>query len=78
MLMLPMTGVSAATELAERIRAAIQATQVEHGDQPIACTFSLGVAALRVDAPLDASIARADHALYQSKTQGRNRVTVAA
>lgn len=77
LLLLPMTDISAATELAERIRATIQATEVIHADQRIPFTLSLGVAALNVDEPLDASIARADHALYQSKTAGRNRVSVA-
>ncbi len=78
LLLLPMTGVSAATELAERIRLAMQAAEVMHADQRIPFTFSLGVALLNVNEPLDASIARADHAMYQSKSQGRNRVTVAA
>jgi diguanylate cyclase (GGDEF)-like protein len=78
LLLLPMTGVGAATEMAERIRAAIQASPVDHAGQQIPFTLSLGVAALRVDATLDASIARADRALYQSKAQGRNRVSVAA
>jgi len=77
LLLLPMTGIHAATELAERIRQAMHATEVIHADQRIVFTFSLGVAMLRVDEPLSASIARADHAMYQSKTQGRNRVTVA-
>jgi diguanylate cyclase len=77
LLLLPMTGINAASELAERIRQAIQATGVDHTDQRIRFTFSLGVAPLRVDKPLDASIARADQAMYQSKTLGRNRATIA-
>ena len=77
LLLLPMTDMGAATELAERIRLAMEAAEVVHADQRIRFTFSLGVAMLNVDAPLDASIARADHAMYQSKTDGRNRVTVA-
>jgi diguanylate cyclase (GGDEF)-like protein len=77
LLLLPRTNMIAARELAERIRQTIQATEVNHNEQCIRFTFSLGVAPLNVDEPLDASIARADHAMYQSKTQGRNRVTVA-
>jgi diguanylate cyclase len=78
LLMLPMTGVDAASELAERIRQAMQATEVVHADQRIHFTLSLGVTTLNVAESLDVSVARADHAMYQSKIQGRNRVTVAA
>jgi diguanylate cyclase (GGDEF)-like protein len=76
LLLLPMTGIEAASELAERIRQTMQTAEVLHVDQRVPFTFSLGVAALRVGESLDISIARADHAMYQSKTQGRNRVTV--
>ena len=37
----------------------------------------LGVAIMGADELLSSAIARADRAMYQSKAQGRNRVTVA-
>lgn len=73
-ILLPATDLDGATELAERIRAAVEAR-----DWPLTpVTASLGVAAAPpglICEPADL-IARADAALYQAKRSGRNRVAV--
>ena len=77
LLLLPSTGIEAAAALAERIRQSVATTEVVHGGKPVSFTFSLGVAVLGEDEPLSDAIARADRAMYQSKADGRDRVTVA-
>jgi diguanylate cyclase (GGDEF)-like protein len=44
----------------------------------ISLTVSIGVAAVRGSAQLEALLARADVALYRAKAGGRNRVELAA
>lgn len=62
---------------AERLRAAIEAMIVLDGNgQRIPVTASVGLAAARPDDTLVSLVARADGAMYESKSQGRNRVTV--
>jgi len=76
-LMLPGTGNDGALAMAEGIRSTIAKMAIAHPASPIAAvvTVSLGVATT-IPAPGTVSsrfIARADHALYQSKRHGRNR-----
>lgn len=75
---LPETSVDAATRLAERLRAAVAAQRIPYEDGAVSTvTASFGVAQKNAQHPtLDALIASADACLYQSKEQGRNRVTV--
>ena len=47
-------------------------------NQPVSCTVSIGVAEWNTQEAIDALLNRADDALYQSKGNGRNRVSVAA
>ncbi len=65
--------------LGERIRLAVEELGISHGTGPKpAVTVSLGVAGVEdfaADTP-EALIARADAALYRSKDQGRNRLTL--
>ena len=73
---LPETDQHAAIALAERLRAEIAASRIPHETGAIAVTASFGIAQKRdCHATLDALIAAADECLYQSKQQGRNRVT---
>ena len=64
---------------AERLRAAVEADATEYEDWRVAVTVSIGVA--QYDPARDGVeknlIDRADRALYTSKQEGRNRVTVA-
>ena len=78
-LLLPDTDKEGGQILAERLRASIEETVVEHDGKLIRFTISLGVADLqRPAADHQELIERADQALYTSKRSGRNRVTVHA
>ena len=77
LVLLPGASEAAAAATAERLRAAMVATDPADAGPPIAITLSFGVAVLGKDEDLSRAIARADGALYRSKQQGRDRVTVA-
>jgi diguanylate cyclase (GGDEF)-like protein len=68
-----------ALTVAERLRARIEAGTVQHEGHAVRYTVSLGLAEHH-EAMADhkAWLERVDHALYESKRNGRNRVTVAA
>jgi diguanylate cyclase (GGDEF)-like protein len=76
-LLLPGTGNDGALAMAESIRNAIAHLAIPHPASPIAAvvTVSLGMATTIPTPEAEATlfISRADHALYQSKRQGRNR-----
>ncbi len=73
-LLLPETTALEAHVVAERIRSAIAERQVEPH-----YTVSMGVAELgAADQTVSSLLARADAAMYQAKTKGRNRVELAA
>lgn len=74
-IVLPDTSVDNALALAERIRASIEGTPADTGDQQIAVTISIGLSAISADDPNDrAALERADLALYEAKHKGRNQV----
>ena len=78
LILLPATNGEAALALAERIRQTVAAQPLVYANASVTPALSLGVAELEPGETLDSAIARADHALYRSKEEGRNRVTVAA
>ncbi|MDD3610152.1 MAG: sensor domain-containing diguanylate cyclase [Halothiobacillaceae bacterium] len=74
-ILLPETGLTAACELAERLRGRIAALSVPIEDgRRIGCTVSMGVAASHPNISLQELLIQADQALYQAKNEGRNRV----
>ncbi len=75
--LLPATDEPNAREFAERVRANVAATQVQHADASFSVSISMGVATLADSETLESAIGRADGALYRSKIEGRDRVTVA-
>jgi diguanylate cyclase (GGDEF)-like protein len=76
-LLLVNTRAQDAIEVVERIRRDIAAMPVD-GPGRVKMTASFGVTGLRPgDTSLAALLARADRALYRSKTEGRDRVTSA-
>lgn len=74
LILLPDASLAAASEVCERLRAAVQAQPWDEIDPSMSLTVSIGLTA----APpyeLDSMIAAADKALYRAKAGGRNRVS---
>lgn len=74
---LPETGVSGAMLVAERIRAKMEATIIRCDEHRIRITLSIGVSHSRQQGISGPDLIRfSDEALYQSKSTGRNKVTL--
>jgi two-component system, cell cycle response regulator len=65
-----------AMEVAERVRTTIESSVFEFEGKRIPVTVSLGVATRGDETAWEVLFDRADKALYQSKQNGRNRVTL--
>jgi diguanylate cyclase (GGDEF)-like protein len=73
--LLPETPPEGAALVSERIREEMAAIPLDVGGAQVRCTVSIGAASLPGDGvSLDAIVARADRAMYQAKSGGRNRV----
>ncbi|QIB51685.1 GGDEF domain-containing protein [Pseudomonas sp. OIL-1] len=68
------TDCSAAAQVAERIRLAIEAMHFEIKDERLRMTISAGVAMLRENESGEALLDRCDQQLYRAKQNGRNCV----
>ena len=78
LIFLPKTAASLARDVAERIRHAIATKAYDYQTINIPITASLGVASRAIDdQDAIAIFKRADAALYESKRNGRNRVSCA-
>jgi two-component system cell cycle response regulator len=79
-IVMPDTPLAIATRVAERVRTTIQSEPfcIDTAGCAIPVTASIGIAERGRDANPDALLRRADKALYESKSAGRNRVTAAA
>lgn len=72
-IVLPEADLTVALRVAERLRTAVAAMQVETEAGSISCTCSLGVAASATgDDDLETLLGQADRALLQAKRAGRN------
>jgi len=79
-LLLPETPLAGARVVADRLRFSFAQSRIRrfNSEEPVGnITISAGVASYRAGEDFNALIARADAALYRSKAQGRNCVTVA-
>ena len=77
MCLLSETGAAGAAVVAERIRKRIAEIPITAGPEPIPTSVSIGVAAYpEHGSRFDVIAKNADRALYSSKAQGRNRVTI--
>lgn len=76
-LMLSGTNLKLAGEIAERIRTTIESNQFAFENKLIPVTISVGVATkTSVDSDWEQLFDRADKAMYKSKQNGRNQVTI--
>ncbi len=63
-------------EIGERCRMLIGASYLVRDEQRISATVSIGIAMARKGETFKEALTRADEMLYESKRQGRNRVTI--
>ncbi len=80
LVVMPNVSAAQASEAAERIRRSVAAPAfvISEDGRELAVTVSIGLAMLLPGENADAVIHRADMALYDSKHEGRNRVTLDA
>ena len=76
-ILLPNTSLEGAQALAERLFERLKEINIPHAFSLAAhhLTVSIGIT-VAGNEPMESFVARADHAVYQSKARGRNRVTV--
>ncbi|WP_371187367.1 diguanylate cyclase [Thalassotalea maritima] len=67
-----------AHHVAERIRSAIEKNQIVYEDLKFNTTISIGMAELEDGDDLDSLLKKADDAMYESKTTGKNKITLYA
>jgi len=78
-IIMPGAELSGAMIMAERLRQTIGATPLNWEGTPISITVSIGVAEYSpADRDIEQLLQRADTAMYQAKSAGRNRVVAAA
>lgn len=79
LIVLPETGLDAAVDAANRLRAGIETLCIAaEGDVHLSVKVSFGLTSYREGEAVDALLARVDALLYRAKTEGRNRVVAEA
>ncbi|MFA5982456.1 MAG: GGDEF domain-containing protein [Methylococcaceae bacterium] len=73
-LLLNNTDLDGAKLLAERIRSTIECHTLMYGMETLKVTASLGVSSLMPEDNAESLVKRADHAMYEAKKTGRNKV----
>ncbi len=78
MILLPNTGIDGALSVAEKIRSTCESKVYKDGINVTIATVSIGVTSVKNHQPSESNelIAFADKALYRSKSEGRNKVSV--
>lgn len=74
LLMLPETSVEEAVALAERVRIGVEKIDFSDIGPDVFVTVSIGISEFQPGESISQTVARADQALYQAKSSGRNRV----
>ncbi len=64
------------TDIAERLRMMVEHSWLDHDDKTLRVTISIGATVARPEDDGHTLFTRADGLLYQSKSNGRNRVTI--
>ena len=75
LLLMPDTPLDVALLVAERLRISIDSHRLDGKAADVRITASFGLTQMQALDTLSIAIARADQAMYRSKTQGRNRVS---
>jgi diguanylate cyclase (GGDEF)-like protein len=76
-ILMPDASVESAYERAESFRAGFENITLEYEGRKLHCTFSVGIASYPLHTTNgETLLMMADRALYQSKTNGRNLVTI--
>lgn len=75
LIILPCTELNAAEHLAERLRVIVESPSFKTDSGEFFVTLSLGVASRTEESSIKFTLLKADHALYKSKREGRNRVS---
>lgn len=78
LIVLPLADVDAAWPVAERLRLMVSQVTYHSPKHPLRVTVTMGLTAFGLDEDVDAVIQRADAALYKGKSEGRDRVVIAA
>jgi diguanylate cyclase (GGDEF)-like protein len=73
---MPEVDSSGAFQLAEKLRKTVESTVFKSGETELPVTISVGVATLGEEKSVKDFLDTADQALYRSKEEGRNRVTI--
>ena len=77
-LLLRQTALGGGTQLADRVRMAVEASSLDFEGNEIKITVSIGIAQWQgSEESVEAFIARSDNAMYDAKHAGRNQVSVA-
>jgi diguanylate cyclase len=76
-LLLPMTSLEAAKNVAEKLRAAVAHAAFHHHGKAVPVTISCGLTEFRAGDTPAVVYERADRALYEAKAAGRNRCVAA-
>jgi len=74
---LPNASQAEAQQIASRLRMAMAAQPLHHAELTLPLTASIGVASWLGGESPDSLVNRADAAMYQAKSQGRNRIVLA-
>jgi diguanylate cyclase len=72
--LLPETSAEVAFTLLDKIRDAIAKASFNYKEQPMSITLSVGITEFKPQDSLESAFERADQALYQAKSNGRNQV----
>ena len=73
-LLMPATALAVGVQLANKLRAAIEACPFHFKGEPVTVTVSIGLAAFKPGERSDQVLKRADEALYRAKAAGRNTI----
>lgn len=73
---MPEVDSTGAFQLAEKLRKTVETTVFKSGEKELPVTISVGVATLGAEGSVKDFLDTADQALYRSKDEGRNRVTI--